>query len=105
MPRMGYPGNLSVEVTYRLTPDNEFKIDYKATTDQSTPVNLINHVFFNLKGEANGTINDHLLEINAEKFTVGDAALISLGENMPVKGTPFDFKKAKAIGAYLPFQN
>ncbi|WP_297093823.1 aldose epimerase family protein [uncultured Draconibacterium sp.] len=102
---MGYSGNLSVEVTYQLTPENEVQIEYIATTDQSTPVNLTNHAFFNLKGEANGTINDHLLTINADKFTAVDSTLIPLGENVSVEGTPFDFRKAKAIGADLALQS
>lgn len=94
----GYPGNLKVTMTYALTSDNSFKITYRATTDKPTVVNLSHHGFFNLKGEAAGTINDHLLTINADAITPVDSVLIPTGELMPVEGTPFDFRTATAIG-------
>ena len=94
----GYPGNLKVTMTYALTPDNEFKITYRATTDKPTVVNLSHHGFFNLKGECAGTINDHLLTINADYITPVDSVLIPTGELMPVAGTPFDFNQPTVIG-------
>ncbi|KAB7531663.1 galactose-1-epimerase [Flagellimonas olearia] len=97
----GYPGNLSVRVLYQLTDANELKIEYWATTDQSTVVNLTHHSFFNLHGAGNGTINDHLLQIHAAHYTPVDAGLIPTGEIAPVKGTPFDFQESKPIGAEL----
>lgn len=94
----GYPGNLDVKVQYKLTDENEVKIEYWATTDQPTPVNLTHHSFFNLKGDGNGTINDHILQINADFYTPVDEGLIPTGEITPVEGTPMDFRAPTAIG-------
>lgn len=101
----GYPGNLAIQMTYSLTADNAFKIEYSATTDKSTFVNLSNHSFFNLKGEGNGTINDHLLTINADSITPIDEVMIPTGELMSVDGTPFDFRHAQLIGQRVNEEN
>lgn len=101
---MGYPGNLEVAVTYRLSPANELLISYEATTDRRTPVMLTNHAFFNLGGEGSGSINDHLLEINAERFIVVDSTLIPTGEVASVDGTVLDFRQPKRVGQDLPKQ-
>ena len=97
----GFPGNLSINVEYTLTADNEFKISYKATTDKATVVNLSNHSFFNLKGEGGGTILDHIITINASHTTPVNEVLIPSGEIASVDGTPFDFREATAIGARI----
>ena len=94
----GFPGNLDITMTYTLTEENEFEVTYHAKTDKKTIVNLSHHSFFNLKGEAGGTITDHILTIKADAITPVDANLIPTGELMPVEGTPFDFREPHAIG-------
>ena len=94
----GYPGNLSVEVIYTLTADNGLKIDYAATTDKATPVNLTNHAYFNLSAGKDSTILNHELMLVANKFTDVDSVLIPTGKLPDVKNTPMDFNTAKKIG-------
>ena len=101
----GYPGNLQLKITYTLADDNSLIVDYHATTDKATPVNVTQHTYFNLKGEGQGTILDHQLMLNAKKFTPVDESLIPTGEMPTVAGTPFDFTTPKAIGRDIGQQN
>lgn len=94
----GFPGNLTVKVTYTLTDDNAIKVSYEATTDKNTVVNLTNHTYFNLNGQGSGTALDHVVQIDADNYTPVDSTLIPTGKIEPVKNTPFDFTTATAIG-------
>lgn len=97
----GYPGNHSCSVTYTLTDENELKIDYEATTDKPTPVNLTHHGYFNLAGQGNCDILNHVMMINADKYTPVDDGFIPTGELKAVKDTPMDFTTPEKIGARI----
>lgn len=94
----GYPGTLSVDVTYKLTDENELCIDYKATTDKSTVINLTNHAYFNLSGDGDPSVHDHVLELAAKHYLPTDNTAIPLGQPEQVAGTPFDFTTPHTIG-------
>jgi len=99
----GYPGTLNIKVVYTLTENNELKIVYSATTDKPTVVNLTHHSYFNLAGAGNPSILDHVLTLNASRFTPTDAGSIPSGELRSVTGTPFDFTKPHGIGVRINF--
>lgn len=101
----GFPGNLDVTVIYDLQDDNGLKISYRASTDKNTVVNLTNHAFYNLNGEASGSILNHTIQINADKYTPVDSTLIPTGKIESLEGTPLDFRTPQTIGARIEDKN
>jgi len=101
----GFPGNLNIKVTYKLTDDNGLTVSYEATTDKTTVINLTSHPFFNLNGAGSGTILNHKVQILADTYTPIDSTLIPTGKIEPVKGTPFDFTQLTPIGAKIQEDN
>ena len=96
-----FPGNVTATVTYTLTSDNAIDIDYKATTDKKTVINMTNHSYFNLSGDPTQQITDHLLYVNADNYTPVDDTYMTTGEIVPVAGTPMDFTTAKVVGTEI----
>jgi aldose 1-epimerase len=101
----GFPGRVEVKVTYTLTMSNVWRVDYEAVPDHETPINMTQHVYFNFKGEAGGTIEDHVMKIAASKATPTDAGQIPTGKLAKVDGTPFDFRKGMRIGERINEKN
>lgn len=101
----GFPGNKDITMTYSVTPGNEFVISYKATTDRPSPINISNHPFFCLNGEANGSVEDYLMKVNASFFIPIDSLSIPTGEIADVTGTPFDFRVEHRIGDRIADDN
>ncbi len=99
----GYPGTVKAEVTYTITPDNTWRIEYKATTDKATPLNMTQHVYFNMNGE--GTILGQELQIDADKYLAVDKNLAPVGAPEPVEGTPFDFREFHKVGERIDDPN
>jgi aldose 1-epimerase len=101
----GFPGNKTAKTTYTLTDDNELKIDYEITTDKACHINITNHSYFNLRGEGNGDIIDHILVINADKSTPVNSEMIPTGEIADIRGTDLDFTSPHSIGERIESQN
>ncbi len=97
----GFPGNLNNSVTYVLTEEDALVIEYEATTDKATPINLTNHTYFNLAGAGSGTVLDHRLTLQSQRYLETDADLVPTGKLLPVAGTAFDFTKSEVIGSRL----
>jgi aldose 1-epimerase len=101
----GFPGNLIAHVRYSLSGNNELRIEYSATTDKDTVINLTNHSYFNLAGAGNGDVLNHELSIDADQFTSADASAIPTGKIVDVASTPFDFRQPRKLGEHIADEN